>query len=95
MKKKYSQTEIAAKMGYSIEYISRILNGKDKMNLKFVSKFKECYPEFDNNINNEPTDQEKLIDSIQQLVKNNSILVETNSLLSKFVLQYKKERELV
>jgi transcriptional regulator with XRE-family HTH domain len=90
--KKLQQNEIALKMGYSVEYISRILNGKDKMNIKFVSKFKECYPDFDKNINNSANEKidsiqeainiyNRLLDNLEKIVDNNTRLVDTNAKL--------------
>lgn len=47
--KKVSQTELSTNLGYSDTYISRILNGKDKINTKFIATFLDKYKDFDSN----------------------------------------------
>lgn len=49
--KKLSNNDIAKALGYSPEHISRILTGATALNHKFLGKFKEAYPDFDNNVN--------------------------------------------
>lgn len=49
--KKLSNNDISKALGYSPEHISRILSGATTLNHKFLGKFKEAYPDFDNNIN--------------------------------------------
>ena len=45
--KRLTQSEVAEATGYSIEYVNRILNGKNPMNLKFEAQFKKAYPDID------------------------------------------------
>ena len=41
------QIDISSATGYSLEYINRIVNKKNPINVKFMHKFKEAFPDYD------------------------------------------------
>lgn len=45
--KKVSQKELSDKLGYSYAYISRILNGKDDINIKFLAAMSKEFEDFE------------------------------------------------
>ena len=58
--KNISQIELANKLGYTESYISKILNGKHPLNLKFIATFKKAYPFYDNDFAKKEEDYNSL-----------------------------------
>jgi transcriptional regulator with XRE-family HTH domain len=53
--KNLTQREFAIKIGYSEEYLSRVLNGKIHLKIKLIAAIHKVFPDFNTNLNEMPS----------------------------------------